>query len=108
VPRGVREGLTLTENRRRVHARKAEYVRRHKAGRGCADCPERDPIVLDFDHLDADNKLPCLKSSNRNGGYKRNFTNLSWDAMLDEIAKCEVVCANCHRRRTAARAGWAA
>ena len=26
-------------------------------------------------------------------------------AILDEIEKCEVVCANCHRRRTAQRRG---
>jgi hypothetical protein len=26
-------------------------------------------------------------------------------AVLDEIEKCEVVCANCHRRRTARRRG---
>jgi hypothetical protein len=28
-----------------------------------------------------------------------------WDAVLEEIAKCEVVCAKCHRRRTARRLG---
>jgi hypothetical protein len=31
----------------------------------------------------------------------------SWQAVLDEITKCEVVCANCHRRRTAHRGGFA-
>jgi hypothetical protein len=29
----------------------------------------------------------------------------SWQSILDEMAKCEVVCANCHRRRTARRRG---
>ena len=31
----------------------------------------------------------------------------NWDSVLDEIAKCDVVCANCHRRRTALRGGFA-
>jgi hypothetical protein len=29
----------------------------------------------------------------------------NWQSILDEIEKCEVVCANCHRRRTARRRG---
>ena len=61
----------------------------------CADCGERDPLVLESDHI----------------GAKRNaVTRLAWHgcslATIDaEIAQCEIRCANCHRRTTATRAG---
>jgi len=32
-------------------------------------------------------------------------TGRSWERLLDEMKKCEVVWANCHRRRTARRRG---
>lgn len=56
----------------------------------CVDCGERDPIVLEFDHQG--DKLFSIGSQIR---------ERTWEAILNEIAKCEVVCANCHRRRTA-------
>jgi hypothetical protein len=62
----------------------------------CTDCGETDPLVLEFDHL-ADKRFNVAK-----GLRDRN-----WQSVLDEIAKCEVVCANCHRRRTARRGGFA-
>ena len=105
MPRGVREGLTRKENAHRVYRRKAEYIWRHKATRGCADCGLKDPVVLDLDHRDPSTKLATMRD-NRNS-YKRNFPNLGWDTLMEEIEKCDVVCANCHRRRTAAMFGWA-
>jgi hypothetical protein len=30
----------------------------------------------------------------------------SWSRLAAEIGKCDIVCANCHRMRTARRAGW--
>ena len=61
----------------------------------CVDCGEMDPVVLEFDHL-GDKKFNIAK-----GIRDRN-----WESVLAEIAKCEVVCANCHRRRTARRGGF--
>ena len=60
----------------------------------CVDCGERDPVVLEFDHL-RDKRFEITNQ----------FASRNWQEILDEIAKCEVVCANCHRRRTAIRAG---
>jgi hypothetical protein len=60
----------------------------------CVDCGESDPVVLDFDHLrDKVENISLMVLKKR-----------PWRVILEEIAKCEVVCANCHRRRTAARA----
>jgi hypothetical protein len=53
-------------------------------------------MVLEFDHLDAEGK-------SFNIGAAVPYRN--WNSILAEIEKCEVVCANCHRRRTARRAG---
>jgi hypothetical protein len=68
------------------------YLREHP----CVDCGESDPVVLEFDHL-RDKKF----------GIAQGIRDREWQSVLDEIAKCEVVCANCHRRRTARRGGFA-
>jgi hypothetical protein len=58
------------------------------------DCGEPDPVVLEFDHL-----------RDKSFAIGQALTRKSWQSILDEIEKCEVVGANCHRRRTAERRG---
>ena len=53
-------------------------------------------MVLEFDHTGP-------KSFNIGKGLR----DRNWQSVLDEIGRCEVVCANCHRRRTASRGGFA-
>jgi hypothetical protein len=56
------------------------------------DCGESDPVCLDFHHRD-----PSIKSFEIARGVKCR----SLEAVQAEIAKCDVVCANCHRKRHA-------
>lgn len=57
------------------------------------DCGYREhPAALDFDHRD-----PTAK---RMSSIAKHLTR-RWEVVLAEIAKCDVVCANCHRIRTA-------
>jgi hypothetical protein len=88
--------LSTERGRARKQRRTAEnqawiivYLQAHP----CVDCGESDPIVLEFDHLrDKERNVSALVL----GGWE-------WARVLEEIEKCEVVCANCHRRRTARR-----
>jgi len=81
---------------RRNNQRVTAFIQEYKRDRACMDCgfSGKDfPYVLDFDHLD--------------GGVSKKFTIGSWsqsvlsiEAIVREIEKCELVCANCHRIRT--------
>lgn len=64
----------------------------------CVDCGEKDPIVLEFDHKYPNSKLNNIASL-ITGQYSEKV-------ILDEIAKCDVRCANCHRRKTAKQFSW--
>jgi len=76
---------------RAYHKRDMVDLRALKLLRGCLDCGYDDNSdALQFDH--------------RPGTVKaRTVASLSGAALIAEIAKCDVVCANCHAIRTATR-----
>lgn len=68
------------------------YVKNLKEETPCKDCNELFPFYqLDFDHINPENKLGDISAIQNNGNTR---------ALLDEIAKCEIVCALCHAKRS--------
>jgi hypothetical protein len=79
-----------TEDRKRRHR---AWVTKQKAQRGCADCGLSDGVCLDFHHREDERKWLTV-SQMVTYGYRKS-------RLAEEIAKCEVLCANCHRRHHA-------
>lgn len=71
----------------------ADYFSSHP----CVDCGQDDIRCLEFDHRDAGEKLADVATLLR--------SRVAWSRIEAEIAKCDVRCANCHRRATALRGG---
>ena len=76
--------------------RNKEYVLDFLMKNPCIDCGENDPIVLDFDHI-GDKTNTISKMVRNMCGIKK---------IENEIKKCVVRCANCHRRKTFKDFGW--
>jgi hypothetical protein len=73
-------------NRKLIRANIVDYLATHP----CVKCGEKDMVVLDFHHI-----VPSQKRMPVSIMVSRSF---SWGTVLKEIKKCEVLCANCHRR----------
>lgn len=71
-----------------------ELLRALRSG-PCPDCAETFPwYVMEFDHRE-----PELKT----GLVTQMAGRVSLRRLLEEVGKCDIVCANCHRMRTLAR-----
>ena len=75
----------------RRSAEQAKLLDEYKESRPCADCENFFPaICMDFDHVRGEKKFNV--SERRSWGVSQSFK--------EELEKCELVCANCHRIRT--------
>lgn len=63
----------------------------YKKTLSCLDCGMKEWYLLEFHHLEPDQK-DFLVSRAYRGGY-------SWDSIMKEVSKCVVLCCNCHTRR---------
>jgi hypothetical protein len=94
---GDKHRARVRENNQRYKETAQRYVWDYLSTHPCVDCGETDPVVLEFDHV----------RGKKRASIARMVSNLySVDSIKKEIAKCEVRCANCHRRRTSKRKGW--
>lgn len=76
--------------------RNRDIVVAHLRDHPCVDCGEADLLVLDFDHVRGSKEASISRMIRGGTSEKR---------LRAEIAKCEVRCANCHRRKTARERG---
>lgn len=80
-------------DRRKKHEKRLEIKAAINAlkARPCMDCGQTfDPVCMDFDHRDPSTKRKSVAWMIAHG----------MNAVLAEIEKCDLVCANCHRLRT--------
>lgn len=85
------------KNRKNFRARNRSRMLDYLDGKSCVDCGETDPVLLEFDHRDG---------AEKEAEVAWLIVRRQWARVEAEIAKCDVRCANCHRRRTAAQFGW--
>jgi hypothetical protein len=91
LKRGYKPG-SWNKLRRRKHDKIRAYVADLKSKTPCKDCGKiYHPAVMEFDHL-GEKKFTISK------------TCRTWKSLFNEMEKCELVCANCHRLRTVSRA----
>ncbi len=76
----------VAANKRAVRA----WFREYKSGLVCEICGESDPAALDLHHANPDEKDILIAAAVHDG--------LSIERLKDEIVKCQVLCANCHRK----------
>lgn len=85
-----KERLLVLQNKRRRTWRK--YIEDLKSSTPCMDCDILYPsYVMDFDHV----------RGAKVGNISAELSKFSsFEKLLEEISKCDIVCANCHRHRT--------
>jgi hypothetical protein len=87
----ARNKALISEIRANRAVENKAFVRDYLSRPQCVDCGEEDSDVLEFDHRDPKTKLFALSE-----GHTQTLK-----AVKAEVAKCDVRCANCHRKRHA-------
>lgn len=98
--RTERAKLTAREYKQRVREETRIRSMVYLADKGCEECGERDPRKLEYDHKNPGNKKRVIADLITDG--------YSWGSpvLSGEVAKCRIVCANCHRVHTIKQQGY--
>ena len=86
----VRPSQVQPKPSRHHKAKLKKFILQFKTGKKCSMCSETHPACLSFHHKDPKTKLFCVAESPRLG--------LTIQQVMDEIAKCELICHNCHSK----------
>lgn len=114
--RGTEEEVRqyMAKHNAKIHYPKQQHVDAEKLRRGCCLTCDREVtpatvVAFDFDHRDPETKLRgkgTLAGKGGgvcglvNNGTKRTALDQIRDLLDEEMAKCDLLCANCHKRKT--------
>ncbi len=85
-----------TRATREFQQRRRDRINEIKMSAGCAVCGYKDhPAALDFNHVSGTKLFDISQDPKK-----------AWKYIEAEIAKCEVLCANCHRVHTYEERHW--
>lgn len=82
----------ISRHKRERVIRDKVFINEYLKNNPCIDCGETNLVVLDFDHV---------KGQKFNAVGQLATSGYSIEVIKNEIQKCEVRCANCHRIKTA-------
>lgn len=88
-PNPKRDREVRRERDKRQRQENKRLFRELKSTLCCVRCGENHPATLDFHHKDSSTKILEVSVM---------VFNRTWKQVLKEIAKCEVICSNCHRK----------
>ena len=75
---------------KKIRERNKNYIRDIKKNSECLMCGEKHPATLDFHHRNPKEKEFVIAEIHRRGW--------SIEKIAKEISKCDILCANCHRK----------
>ena len=86
------DAKALHAGKNRDMKKKLKFIRRYKLFVGCTFCGyKKHSAALEFDHINPNEKLGTISQAYKSWGRKK---------LKDEMRKCQVLCANCHRVKT--------
>lgn len=85
------------ERKKQTICKNQQFVFNYQKLNGCIECKENDPACLDFDHVSG------VKTKSISQMVK---AGTCFSTILNEIKKCVIRCANCHRKKTAKDFNW--
>jgi hypothetical protein len=77
------------EYQKKLRRARAKWLHDYKRDVGCESCGFSHPAALDFHHLDPNEKIAEVS--------KMAHSLVPIEQLIDEISKCTILCANCHR-----------
>ena len=77
---------------KKKYLRRRHWLNKYKEYKGCSKCGySLHGVAIDFDHVD-----PNTKRFN----ISQRLANSTIKLLFEEIRKCDLLCANCHRIKT--------